>query len=335
LLSDTDYKDSKKYLRCKETIHNIDNKSGEATKLRPNKVNLCSVISEKSHSETLNQEGELGAIQITTLSENTANIGCVAEWGLSILITTNNCRILLDTGINSNTTQNADRLGIDLSTVDKIVLSHGHFDHSGGLHEVLRKTGEIDVIGHPDIWDPKYARVDDREFYAGIPFHRLELESLGARFLLTREPVTLGDGIMTTGEIPMVTDFEKIDPDVFVKKDGTLQQDPLADDLALVIETDLGLIVILGCAHRGIINTLYHAQNLTGKKSVYAAIGGAHLFRASEIQIDKTVAALKDMGIKRLGLSHCTGFNAACRLFQEMPDAVFMNNAGTRTTLPY
>ena len=299
------------------------------------KIKSGSVIGEKDHSETFSKEEELGTIQITTLSDNTANIGCIAEWGLSILITTKNRCILLDTGISFNTTHNADRLGIDLSEVDKIILSHGHFDHTGGLHEVLRRTGEIEVIGHPDIWEPKYARVDDREFYAGIAFQRLVLESLGARFIFTREPVMIGDGIMTTGEIPMVTDFEKIDPDVFVSKDGTLQQDPMADDLALVIETEVGLIVILGCAHRGIINTLYHAQNLTGNKIVYAAIGGAHLFRAPEIQIDKTVAALKDLGIKRLGLSHCTGFNAACRLFQEMPDTVFMNNAGTRTTLPY
>lgn len=139
--------------------------------------------------------------------------------------------------------------------------------------------------------------------------------------------------IMTTGELPMDTGFEKTGPDVFIRKNGALQKDPLADDLSLLIETEVGLIIILGCAHRGIINTLYYAQKLTGNKTVYAAIGMAHLFCASEIQIEQTVAASKDMGIKRLGLSHCTGVPAATRLSQEMPDAVFLNNAGTSLTL--
>lgn len=276
------------------------------------------------------------AIQITTLSENTANIGYLAEWGLSILVTTDNLNILMDTGASISTTHNANILGTDLSRIDKIVLSHGHYDHTGGLRHVLRRTGEVEVIAHPDIWAPKYARRDkhEQERYVGIPFQRAELESLGARFNLTREPVQLGDSIMTTGEITMSVSFEEIDPDIYVKKDGSLQPDPMADDLSLVIDTEAGLIVILGCAHRGIINTLRHAQKLTGKETVYAAIGGTHLFRASENQIRQTVAALKEMGIKKLGVSHCTGFTAAARLYQEMPDAFFLNNAGTRFTLP-
>jgi len=112
-----------------------------------------------------------------------------------------------------------------------------------------------------------------------------------------------------------------------------LHPDPLADDLALIIDTDFGLVVILGCAHRGIINTLRHTQNLTGKELVYAAIGGTHLFRASEERLEKTIADLKEIGIQRLGVSHCTGFRASARLAQEFEDIFFMNNAGTSITL--
>ena len=101
-----------------------------------------------------------------------------------------------------------------------------------------------------------------------------------------------------------------------------------------MINTEYGLVVILGCAHRGIVNTLRHAQQLTGKESVYAAIGGTHLFRASDERIDQTIADLKDMGIQRLGVSHCTGFRASARLAQEFEDVFFLNNAGTRLTLP-
>jgi 7,8-dihydropterin-6-yl-methyl-4-(beta-D-ribofuranosyl)aminobenzene 5'-phosphate synthase len=167
-----------------------------------------------------------------------------------------------------------------------------------------------------------------------MPFAREELESRGARFNLVREPIHITANVMTTGEIPMLSGYEEIENNLFVKEQDILRPDPLADDLALVIDTDFGLVVILGCAHRGIVNTLRRAQNLTGKELVYAAIGGAHLFRASEERIDKTVADLREMGIRRLGVSHCTGFRASALLAQEFGDAFFLNNAGTRLTLP-
>jgi 7,8-dihydropterin-6-yl-methyl-4-(beta-D-ribofuranosyl)aminobenzene 5'-phosphate synthase len=275
-------------------------------------------------------------IKITTLSENTATYGFLAEWGLSILIEVDGLRILMDTGVSFLAVHNAQLMGIDLPTIDRIVLSHGHADHTGGLREVLRRRGEVEVIAHPDIWALKYARRDGEteEQYIGIPFSREELENLGAHFNLVREPVRITDRIMTTGEIPMLSSYEEIENNLFVKEGDMLQPDRLADDLALVIDIDFGLIVILGCAHRGIINTLRHAQNLTGKELVYAAIGGTHLFRASDERIEQTIADLKEIGIQRLGVSHCTGFHASARLAQEFEGIFFLNNAGTRLTLP-
>jgi 7,8-dihydropterin-6-yl-methyl-4-(beta-D-ribofuranosyl)aminobenzene 5'-phosphate synthase len=139
---------------------------------------------------------------------------------------------------------------------------------------------------------------------------------------------------MTTGEIPMVTEFEQIDPNLFVKEDGGLQPDKLLDDLALVIKTGAGLVVVLGCAHHGIINTLYHAQQLTGVKSIHAILGGAHLISASKERIRLTIAALKELGVQRLGLCHCTDMPAACLLAQEFGDRFFFNKAGIITDLP-
>jgi 7,8-dihydropterin-6-yl-methyl-4-(beta-D-ribofuranosyl)aminobenzene 5'-phosphate synthase len=275
-------------------------------------------------------------IRITTLSENTANFGYLAEWGLSILVEVDGLRILMDTGLSFSAVHNAQLVRIDLATIDRIVLSHGHTDHTGGLREVLRRRGEVEVIAHSDIWAPKYVRRDGEteEQYIGIPFVRGELESLGAHFNLVREPVRITDRIITTGEIPMLSGYEEIENNLFVKEGDMLQPDRLADDLALVIDTDFGLVVILGCAHRGIINTLRHAQNLMGKELVYAAIGGTHLFRASDERIEQTIAALKEIGIQRLGVSHCTGFHASARLAQEFEGIFFLNNAGTRLTLP-
>lgn len=275
-------------------------------------------------------------IRITTLSENTASYEHLAEWGLSILVEVDGARILVDTSSSISAVHNAQLLGIDLSTIDRIVLSHGHTDHTGGLREVLKRKGEVEVIAHPDIWAAKYGRreQEEKERYIGIPFCREELEGRGARFNLSREPVYITDRIMTTGEIPMTSGYEEIDKNLFVKEGGALQPDRLADDLSLVIDADFGLVVILGCAHRGIVNTLRQAQNLTGKELVYAAIGGTHLFRASDEQVEQTLVELKGMGIQRLGVSHCTGFRASARLAQEFGDAFFLNNAGTRFTLP-
>ncbi len=282
-------------------------------------------------------EGDKTELHITTLSENTAaRTNLLAEWGLSILVETEGMNILLDTGQSISTSHNADILGIDLSKIDKIILSHGHNDHTGGLRQILGKMRkEVEIIAHPDIWAAKYRRRQGQAArYIGIPFQRQELESLGATFNLTTKPVKITDSIMTTGEIPMVTDFEKIETNLFIKGDADWQPDKLLDDQALIIKTEPGLVVISGCAHRGIINTLYHAQQLTGVKVIHTVLGGSHLITASEEQIWLTITALRELGVQKLGLSHCTGLRAAMVIAQEFGDNFFFNNAGTITNLP-
>lgn len=274
-------------------------------------------------------------IRITTLSENTANYGFLGEWGLSILIEGDGVRVLMDTGLSFTAVHNAGLMELDLATIDRIVLSHGHADHTGGLQDVLNLKGDVEVIAHPDIWTDKYTRrAPSTERNISIPFTREELEGLGARFNLTRESVRITDHIMTTGEIPMSTDYEAIDSHLFVRDGDEIKPDPLADDLALIIDADFGLVVILGCAHRGMINTLHHARTLTGKEPVYAIIGGTHLIGASEERMERTIADLREMGIQRLGVSHCTGFPASTQLAQAFEDSFFINNAGTRLVLP-
>ncbi len=279
-------------------------------------------------------------LHITTLSENTASIGnFLAEWGLSILVETDEVNVLLDTGQSISASHNADTLGIDLSKIDKIVLSHGHVDHTGGLQEVLsRMRKEVEIIAHPDVWAAKYNRREgQKDRYIGIPFQRQELESLGASFNLTTKPVKITDNIMTTGEIPMVTDFEEVDsggPSRLIKEDAGLKPDELLDDQALIINTELGLFVILGCAHRGIINTLYHAQQLTGVKQIHTVVGGAHLMDASEERIWRTIGALRDLGVQRLGLCHCTSLPAITVIAPEFGDSFLFNSTGTSLNLP-
>ena len=275
-------------------------------------------------------------LRITTLSENTAGtVDLLAEWGLSILIETGKENILFDTGQTITASYNTDNLEIDLKRIDKIVLSHGHYDHTGGLRQILRKMGkEVEIIAHPDIWTDKYRRrKGKKDKYIGIPFQRQELESLGAKFNLTTKPVKIADNVMTTGEIPMATNYEEIDSALFVKGNDGWQPDKLLDDLALIINTERGLVVVLGCAHRGMVNTLYHAQQLTGVKTIHAVLGGAHLISASKKRIRLTIAGLKELGVQRLGLCHCTSLPAMSLLAQEFGDKFFFNIAGTTINL--
>ena len=292
-------------------------------------------------------------ICLTTLNENTASsFPLIGEWGLSILVEVDNLKILLDTGQNIAVVHNAALMGIDLSQIDKIVLSHGHSDHTGGLWEVLnrirlqgRTERKVEIIAHPDVWASKYGRISEEKYiYVGIPFQKEELENLGASFTLTKDPVWLSENVVTTGEIPMTTEYEQIEPLVYVKEGNEFHPDPLWDDQAIIIKSELGLVVVLGCCHRGIINTLHHAQKLTGVEQIYAVIGGMHLQFAvggtdvtsvvATERLDRIIAELKKFDIQRIGPFHCTGPIASIRLAQEFGEGFFFNNAGTRVTIP-
>ncbi len=275
-------------------------------------------------------------IKITTLSENTAAFaGVLAEHGLSVLVETDEANVLLDTGLSISVANNVETLGVNLKNVDKIVISHGHHDHTGGLRDVLRKMRKkVEVIGHPDIMASKYAKREGFPAgYIGIPFDRRELESLGAVFVLSPGPVRISENIITAGEVPMNTEYETIDQFLKEMKEGELVPDQLLDDRALFIKTDKGLVVILGCAHRGIINTLHHAQELTGEQRIEMVIGGCHLMNSSEERVWLTIAALKELEVKKIGVSHCTSLPAAAMMAHEFGEDFFFNNAGTRIEL--
>jgi 7,8-dihydropterin-6-yl-methyl-4-(beta-D-ribofuranosyl)aminobenzene 5'-phosphate synthase len=192
---------------------------------------------------------------------------------------------------------------------------------------------QVQAIAHPDIWIPKYVVYGEMSRYAGIPYMKEDLESLGASFNLTKKPFKISDDIMTTGEIEMTTDYETIDDRLCVKKGNKMIPDPLADDLAMVVKTSEGLLLITGCAHRGIINTVRHVQKLTGGEYIHTINGGTHLLVANQERVGKTAKELKELGLQRLGVSHCTGFNASAALAKEFGDIFFLNNAGTQITL--
>ena len=276
-------------------------------------------------------------IRLSTLAENTASwTDLLGEWGLSILVETDDAVVLVDTGYSTVAAHNAGIMKAPLKRVNKILFSHGHMDHTGGLVSLLGlgcgAEKPVEVLAHPDAWAPKFWRLKNGGHeYVGIPFARKLAESLGASFHLTPKPVWITDRIVTSGEIPMTNDFEHIDANACVQTDDGYVDDELKDDQSLFIKSDKGLVIVAGCAHRGIVNTMAHAQKLTGCREIYAVIGGIHLFGASERRIRLTLEEIGRLDVQRIGVSHCTGPMAGAFLAHELGGRFFFNHAGTIT----
>ena len=274
--------------------------------------------------------------ELTTLVENTVatSFGLLAEHGQSILIEGEGRMILFDTGQGGALLNNAEKLEKDLSKVDTVVLSHGHYDHTLGLAKLLDVTTDFELIVHPDAFAPKVAIMPGPQFRPiGMALTRDDLEKRGVRLRIVEEPTEVAPGIMTSGVIPMNTDFESIEPILMVQSNGDHKPDPLADDLSLFVDTDKGLVVILGCAHRGVINILNQARAVMGDGDVFAVIGGLHLVRAQNAQIQRTIEELNRFGVRKIGASHCTGQRAMAAFYHEMEDRILPNFVGARLVI--
>jgi len=269
-------------------------------------------------------------MRIIVLVENTAGgCGLLAEHGLSFWVKTGSRRVLWDTGQGMCLEHNARALGISLASADAIVLSHGHYDHTGGLKQAVTAAPQAAVFAHPDAFRKKYARRDDgTTCYIGVPAPDENcIEQEAGQLVWTNRPTEICDGLFVTGEIPRVTDFEDTGGPFFIDE-GCRQADPLSDDQAAFVETPAGTVVILGCAHAGVINTLRHVQTLTNNRSIHAVIGGMHLINASPERMDKTITELHRLDVRRLLPCHCTGFAAVDRLWNEFPGRCAICPAG-------
>jgi 7,8-dihydropterin-6-yl-methyl-4-(beta-D-ribofuranosyl)aminobenzene 5'-phosphate synthase len=271
--------------------------------------------------------------QVTTLVDNSVSLsgsGLIGEHGLSFYIESGNKKILFDTGQNVALSHNAEVLGIDLSRIDAVVISHGHYDHTGGLKYLLEKNTAFSLHAHPDIFDDKLRPTKSGAYKKiGIPVKKSIFDTVDVQLKLSKAPVEIASGVFTSGEIPQETDFESIESKFFVQREGEIIPDPLADDQAVILDTKKGLVVLLGCSHRGVINTLNHVGKLFPAKKIHAIIGGLHLGNASDARLQKIIDHLRAFDLEKIGVSHCTGTKAMLALFERFNGKVFLNSVGT------
>jgi 7,8-dihydropterin-6-yl-methyl-4-(beta-D-ribofuranosyl)aminobenzene 5'-phosphate synthase len=265
----------------------------------------------------------------------------LAEHGFSALVTvttgSESRSILFDFGFSEHgAAYNADALDADLSNVEALVLSHGHMDHFGGLLPLVERVGKknLKLILHPTAFrKPRYIKVSE-DFNINLPPLKKEMISkAGVVMVESKDPRLLVDGLMLfLGEVPKLTDFEKGFARMYYDEDGQSHWDPIEDDTAIVANVrGKGLVVISGCAHSGIINTVKYAQQTSGIDKIYVVMGGFHLSGADfEPIIEPTAEALKALDPEYVIPTHCTGRKATMHLEKEMPHQFLLNMSGTR-----
>ncbi len=261
-------------------------------------------------------------IRVTLLVENTAaGEGMIAEHGLAYWIEIGGRSVLFDTGQGGALVGNAWKLGIRLEDAEAVALSHGHYDHTGGLPDALRGNRPVEVFLHPAALAPKYARdLSGAGREIGIPYAaRQALEKPSVHVRKTESPAAVADGLTATGPVPRVTDFEDTGGPFFLDQ-PCKRPDPLTDDQSLFFECDKGTVVLLGCTHSGVVNTLRYVGELTDGRPIHAVIGGMHLVQATERRLEATLEEFRRLDVRLIAPCHCTGPRAAAAFWSAFPD---------------
>lgn len=283
---------------------------------------LSRVTNPRAQAGESQESGASGPLRITILVDNEPGQDLESEHGLSLWVESEGTRLLFDTGQGGVFLRNARRLSIPLESADAIVLSHGHYDHAGGLAQAMEVAPRARLVLHSGSLVERYSRSSqgtDRE--VGVPQHsRLAVETAPAgRVHWVETPTLLSPRMGVTGTIPRDASYEDVGGPFFLARGGE-RPDPILDDQALWIHTQGGVVACLGCGHSGIVNTLSWVRALAGMSRIRAVLGGFHLLSASSARLEETLDALEDLDPALVVPCHCTGRTAMRALKSRLGD---------------
>ena len=298
---------------------------------------------QDNYIEMTAMDNSVVIVRAMPLKDGEIRASILAEHGFSALVKTTTSGVthtlLFDFGFSENgAAQNAATLGVDMTEVEAVALSHGHSDHTGGMDKLTALIGKksIPFVVHPAVFkSPRYLKLGE-EFKINFPKLTREMVRQARLSVVESEkPYPLLDNtILFLGEIPRSTDFEKGWPLPHCQKDGKEVWDPIEDDTSIVMNLkDKGLVIVSGCAHAGIVNTVRHAIDVTGIDKIHAVMGGFHLSGPFfEPIIDRTTQELQNLHPAFVIPTHCTGRKAIMAMEKQMPDQFILNMAGTKLT---
>lgn len=274
------------------------------------------------------------AVRVRMLVENTARgAGILGEHGLCWCLESAGRQLLFDLGQGMVLGSNAKRMGIDLEATNALVFSHGHYDHVGGWGAFADRLSSATLFLHPDALNAKFQRrTDGRMVPAGVAAFAAAVESAGNERVISTNPCEVLPGIWMTGEVPRTNQFEDTGGDFYCGEQGT-DVDIILDDQSLFFKTKLGVVVILGCAHAGVVNTLDYISTLTGER-IHAVLGGMHLLHAGAERMEFTINGLRHLAPDWLAPNHCTGDAAVAALWAAFHPHMLEMHAGQSYTFP-
>jgi 7,8-dihydropterin-6-yl-methyl-4-(beta-D-ribofuranosyl)aminobenzene 5'-phosphate synthase len=251
------------------------------------------------------------------------------EHGVAFLIETGSGCALFDTGQSGKVLlHNLELLGVEPKAINALAISHAHYDHTGGLPVLLDQVAGIPLHAHPDLFRERFSQREGSPKWVGLPLEREALEQR-LTLQLSAEPTEILPGVWTTGEITDHTEPEGRSIHHLVRGMEGWEPDPYRDDMALVLETGTGLVVLCGCCHAGLLNTLAHVRR-TFDVDIIAVVGGTHLLQADEAHLRRVIEVLRGLSVPQLYLNHCTGQRAYVALAQAFGEEVAPCPAGTR-----
>lgn len=265
-------------------------------------------------------------LNVTFVVENLVNSrGLMGEHGLSLYVDTGEKRYLFDTGQEFCLLPNFKKMGFNLKGLEGVILSHGHYDHTGGLKFLLKELPSLRVMAHPEALGRKFRKKGEK--YENIGLEESSGEFIGrANWIFNRGPVEIERDVFLTGEIPP-PEGER-EGEFYILEEGDYKPDPFREEQALFIKTRKGVMVVSGCAHKGVINTLDYIHHLTGESPAFF-LGGTHLFNADEKELDEIVDRIRERDLKYLGICHCTGLESYSYLKEKLPGRVFYQHTGS------